>query len=81
MWSVSSWAANFCQQLLRFSTSEAHGAVDHQGSISHAQAVRESDPESLLPTGVPLGETIGHTARFARIANVVAVPVANPWHA
>ena len=34
--------------------------------------------QSML-AGVPLGETIGHTARFARIANVVSVPVANPW--
>ena len=45
----------------------------------------EPDPESggllppVLPSGVPLGESIGHSARFARIANVKATPLANPW--
>ena len=42
-------------------------------------AVREVLGGVFFPTGVPLGESIGHTARFARIANVKAVPLSNPW--
>ena len=40
-------------------------------------------PKPLLPTqapaAVPMGESIGHPARWARIANVKPSPIANPW--
>ena len=76
------WAVSrCCGRLLNVVTEGAqHDLLPrHSANTPATVSVPTSAVAPQLPVGVPMGESIGHSARFARIANVKPSPITNPW--